>query len=67
MPLLFPIYTVDFFTNLWYNHFVSERQIPFLKVRGVYEKFKYKSKNLLIFSNNIYDINFCWWNIIIYR
>jgi len=24
--LFLPIYAVDFFTNLWYNHSVSERQ-----------------------------------------
>ncbi len=27
---------------------------------SVYEKFKYQSQNLLVFTNNIYDINFCW-------
>ncbi len=27
MPLLFPIYAIGFFTNLWYNRSMSERQI----------------------------------------
>jgi len=31
MPLLFPNYAVEFFTNLWYNRSMSERQIEVYK------------------------------------
>lgn len=32
IPFLFPNYAVEFFTNLWYNHFISEKQIGIYRV-----------------------------------
>ena len=38
MPLLFPIYAVDFFTNLWYNHSMSERQMIIYIIQNLEER-----------------------------